>query len=398
MRLPRCHARPTGRKSPGGAVLLGLFGVLVAAGALVAKIVDGATREGDSPRAKLYAQPRAAPHLETYTGAVIEGGLAVWGGERLLGEGVISSVRDPTAADLSRVSRPTGLLVLAGAEEHPYYDAITWRFRVRTDEPGAWNHEMSVECARGVAKIAWSVSLVDGHPPDGDIVFYPSLWGLGVAGEHDVEALFRMLRGCDARVHLVDDLKAVADFSPRLIFVATPFAAQLDSAVVAQLDECVQRGGVVVVSGGVTRDACDRLERFVGRYGIRYVEDALQHERRPARASTLENDGDVGPLFMKSRPSMADGFFHGVEKLEWQGGKYRPQAVEGSRAAEVKCQTAGGVVPVAVVAHQVGYVLAMPTGNYGLFTVGYPYDNDHLFGNILTVSTESAGEDGGSPR
>ncbi len=269
----------------------------------------------------------------------------------------------------------------------PTRHGLAWDFTVRTDTPGQFLTSLAFECDTGVGRCQVSVEIKEGQPTLGDLVFCGSPFN-GYTTHESLCPLVRMLRALPFRVHCLATLADLGGLRPRTILWHGASLVWAQSADVARLPELAAAGShIVVLADEFYRGTSAAANRALAPFGLRLKQDGwdepgVAQEERARRAREWHARYDSAPFDAGPGHICPHPLTQGVRRLHW----FRPCPVvcTGGTAAPLVRSPADGSECFAAVAEAGGYVAVVGNSLWGsLAGVGWPYDNDRFFANLL---------------
>ena len=264
---------------------------------------------------------------------------------------------------------------------------LAWDFTIRTDQPGEFLTQIVFECDTGKGFCQISLEIKDGAEAEGDLIWCDSPFDLDTTDE-SLESLVRILNPLPLRIHCLDSLQLshLAGLHPKTIVLHWFRLLELESKDRELLSSLV-RGGVnlVVLAGQDFHGTTPAANKVLAPFGLRLMQDGTEEsgitreERRRRSVDWHErfDRADSGPDEIAMHP-----LTNGVKRVEWI--HPCPVLCTGESAIPLVKNPADHKECFVAVSQANGYVAVVGMAFWrDLSSVGWPYDNDRLFANLL---------------
>jgi hypothetical protein len=261
-----------------------------------------------------------------------------------------------------------------------------WEFHVRTDRPGRLHANLRIEYENGTGGISFGLEVTDARPVQGDLALCDSPFDPH-ADHAPLESLARVVGALPLRLHCLGSLSDRRELRPQTVVLHQLGLLECKDEDVETLRALVAGGTNLVVLADEfmvgTTEAANRVLALFGLQMKRKRTDApgidVEEKRRRHREwhARYERHLDSGPAEVCGHPLTA-----GVHRVHW----WRPCPVicAGPGATPLVKNPADHGECFAAAARPGGYVVAVGKSLWsGLTSVGWPYDNDRLFANLL---------------
>jgi hypothetical protein len=264
---------------------------------------------------------------------------------------------------------------------------LFWRFAIRTDRPGDLFTSLAFECDTGVGGCQISLTVRDEQPALGELALCDSPFDYGTSHE-SLHTLVQTLDALPLRVHCFDRLADLGELRPRTLVLHQAGVWQCTSEDVATVERLASDGtAVVVLADQFFRGTAPGADRLLAPFGLRMKSDGtdepgLGREEQGRRILSWQARYDHAPF--RSGPAEVEPhrLTTGVRRVYW----FRPCPVEcvGPAARPLIRSPAGAGECFAAVSEVKGCVTAVGKSLWTAFSsVGWPYDNDRFFANLL---------------
>jgi hypothetical protein len=274
--------------------------------------------------------------------------------------------------------------------EEPIQDGqrgLVWQFTVRTDRPGPLHTSLRFECDSGVGRCQISLVIRDGHPALGDLALCTPPFGCSTSHE-SLRTLTRILDALPLRIHCLESPSALGALQPRVLLLHQSGLLQCTSDDVVFVEQLASSGtSVVVLADEFFRGTTSAANRILAPFGLRMKQDGTEEpgitrEERSRRVGAWQARYDLAPFNSGAAEVCPHRLTAGVRRVHW----FRPCPVEcvGPHARPLVHSPTGEGECFAGVSEEKGCVTAVGTSLWALLaSVGWPYDNDRFFANLL---------------
>jgi hypothetical protein len=264
---------------------------------------------------------------------------------------------------------------------------LGWNFVVRTDKPGRYHTSVAFECDTGVGRCQISLEVREGRPRLGDLVLCDSPFDCTTSPE-SLRPLVRILGALPLRTHCLNSLDEIGELQPRTIVLHGGGLLSCKPNDLEMLQRLAVAGtNILVLADEFLVGTAAAANRTLAPFGLRMKqagtdEPGLTQEERRRRRRDWNDRYDWAPFHAGQEHIAAHPLTQGVKRLHW----FRPcPVVCGNQTARPLVRNPRDVEEnFAAVAHPGGHVVAVGKSLWsGLSGVGWPYDNDRLFANLL---------------
>ena len=260
---------------------------------------------------------------------------------------------------------------------------LIWSFRIETAQLGALSARVMLDCDTGIGVVPFDADVRPVGRRNQDIVFFPSPFDAYVDSSR-TDSLVRAMTAIKRRVHYVNEVAVLTR-----LFVHREMTIVLHSAAFLILDDAgkemhdlireLSPGGadVIVFAGEFFRGTVEVTNKLFGHVGIHVVSRSVSTESRPVcRGQPLFNVECCGPDIHEHDLN------NGVQRVFWK--RVSPIRLRGDHFRPVIGLLGSSEDHSIVAARPGGYLVVIGSALWqDLCCIGWPYDNDRLFANLL---------------
>jgi hypothetical protein len=320
---------------------------------------------------QLTAQPFRVDFGANYRGSHLAGSFQVLGANKFKSLKCFSE--SPNLQELADDSVPPWIKL---GEPVPTAQGIGWSFQVDTASVGFRSASLTLGFDNGTSTVNIRAAIRAGKPQLGDLVICDSPFDC-YTDWRDARTLTRVLKGLDFRMHYLDAFARRSPHRPKTILLHGK--GLIDSAQdhLSTLIKLVDSGtNLIVLADKFFQGTADAANVIGERYGMRLrtgegggFSSIEQMERAANRCSNRAQ--------VRRHPVTK-----GVRRLSW----YRPWPIDcvSKRAIPLVTDSEDPKACYVAAAKPKDYVVLVGTSLWSSMTsVGWPFDNDRLFANLL---------------